>query len=284
MPMLVINLTRSKQKSSGGYKSSFLRNIHERTDNPVFTIEDAVKDLKSERDTSGALKTTFEESMDNFFLMHLPNDIVNVNEQANQYELDEDVVKGHASRIKNEKLMKDGDKYKTVQNIPKKLDYVKVEDSTKKPLNIEDNQVQPKLPNKKMKSDQTMGITDSSNVLIAMDQKKAKEDEINMKRVSVKNKFRGDIEFAKKGTRGSQMSMSEKDGDIQGYEDVLNKASSLDSGEFKRKISQRHTNISNAKEKKEEKKSGFAGGGENGDDQGKGRGKEWSSDEDQAQE
>lgn len=45
MPMLVINLTRSKQKSSGGYKSSFLRNIHERTDNPVFTVEDAVKTL-----------------------------------------------------------------------------------------------------------------------------------------------------------------------------------------------------------------------------------------------
>lgn len=42
MPMLVISLTQNKQKSSGGYKSSFARNIHERTDNPVFTLEDAV--------------------------------------------------------------------------------------------------------------------------------------------------------------------------------------------------------------------------------------------------
>jgi hypothetical protein len=47
MPTLVLNITKTKLKQAGGYRSSFGRNLHERTDEPVFTIEDAVRQLKT---------------------------------------------------------------------------------------------------------------------------------------------------------------------------------------------------------------------------------------------
>lgn len=50
--------------------------------------------------------------------MHLPSDIVNINEKPNQYELEEVNVREHAMRIKNEEHGNKFDKIKTVQNMP----------------------------------------------------------------------------------------------------------------------------------------------------------------------
>ena len=73
MPTLVLALTKTKHKKSGkDYKTSFARNIHERTDRPVFTIEDAVAQLKLVDDT----RIPVEKAMDDFFLSHLPADVM----------------------------------------------------------------------------------------------------------------------------------------------------------------------------------------------------------------
>jgi hypothetical protein len=45
MPSLVLHLTKTKL-NEGKYRSNFGRNLHERTDRPVFTIEEAVGQLK----------------------------------------------------------------------------------------------------------------------------------------------------------------------------------------------------------------------------------------------
>jgi hypothetical protein len=73
MPTLVLALTKTKLKKNGKeYKTSFARNIHERTDRPVFTIDDAVAQLKTVDDT----RSEVEKAMDDFFLSHLPADVM----------------------------------------------------------------------------------------------------------------------------------------------------------------------------------------------------------------
>jgi hypothetical protein len=73
MPTLVLALTKTKLIKGGGeYKSSFARNIHERTDRPVFTIDDAVAQLRKVDDT----RSQVEKAMDDFFLSHLPADVM----------------------------------------------------------------------------------------------------------------------------------------------------------------------------------------------------------------
>ena len=73
MPTLVLGLTKTKLKKSGKeYKTSFARNIHERTDQPVFTIDDAVAQLKQVDET----RSQVEKAMDDFFLSHLPADVM----------------------------------------------------------------------------------------------------------------------------------------------------------------------------------------------------------------
>jgi hypothetical protein len=73
MPTLVLALTKAKlKKSENEYKTSFARNIHERTDRPVFTIDDAIAQLKMGDDT----KIPIEKAMDDFFLSHLPADVM----------------------------------------------------------------------------------------------------------------------------------------------------------------------------------------------------------------
>jgi hypothetical protein len=73
MPTLVLALTKTKLKKGGDeYKTSFARNIHERTDQPVFTIDDAVAQLKKVDDT----RSQVEKAMDDFFLSHLPADVM----------------------------------------------------------------------------------------------------------------------------------------------------------------------------------------------------------------
>jgi hypothetical protein len=73
MPTLVLALTKTKLKNSGSeYKTSFARNIHERTDRPVFTINDAVAQLIMVDDS----RSQVEKAMDDFFLSHLPEDVM----------------------------------------------------------------------------------------------------------------------------------------------------------------------------------------------------------------
>ena len=73
MPTLVLALTKTKLKKGGGeYKTSFARNIHERTDQPVFTIDDAVAQLRVVDDK----RSQVEKAMDDFFLSHLPADVM----------------------------------------------------------------------------------------------------------------------------------------------------------------------------------------------------------------
>ena len=73
MPTLVLALTKTKLTKSGNeYKTSFARNIHERTDQPVFTIDDAVAQLKQVDET----RSQVEKAMDDFFLSHLPADVM----------------------------------------------------------------------------------------------------------------------------------------------------------------------------------------------------------------
>ena len=73
MPTLVLHLTKAKLKrGENEYKTSFARNIHERTDRPVFTIDDAVAQLRVVDDS----RIPVEKAMDDFFLSHLPADVM----------------------------------------------------------------------------------------------------------------------------------------------------------------------------------------------------------------
>ena len=63
MPSLVLNMTRNKTKVSSWYKTSFARNWCESVDQPVFTLEEAVKQL---HDTTEERPQT-EKEMDEFF-------------------------------------------------------------------------------------------------------------------------------------------------------------------------------------------------------------------------
>ena len=90
MPMLVLALTKAKfNKSEGGYKTSFARNIHERTDHPVFTIDDAVTQLKK----CDLTRSEVEKAMDDFFLSHLPADVMQQAEGNSPNELNERSVR-----------------------------------------------------------------------------------------------------------------------------------------------------------------------------------------------
>ena len=80
MPTLVLALTKAKLKrGENEYKTSFARNIHERTDRPVFTIDDAIAQLKMGDDT----RIPMEKAMDDFFLSHLPADVIEQTQAQN---------------------------------------------------------------------------------------------------------------------------------------------------------------------------------------------------------
>jgi hypothetical protein len=89
MPTLVLHLTKTKLNPVGDYKSSFGRNLHERIDRPVFTIEDAVSQLKID-DPS---RSDVEKSMDEFFMTHLPEQLIQAAGGYQTNELDEDAIR-----------------------------------------------------------------------------------------------------------------------------------------------------------------------------------------------
>lgn len=88
MPTLVLHLTKTKL-DQGEYRSSFGRNLYERTDKPVFTIEDAVSQLK----IVDPAKTDVEKAMDDFFMTHLPQDVIEAAGDHQNNELDEDAIR-----------------------------------------------------------------------------------------------------------------------------------------------------------------------------------------------
>jgi hypothetical protein len=88
MPTLVLNFNKTKL-NRGEYRSSFSRNLYERTDRPVFTIEEAVSELK----TNDPRRTDVEKSMDDFFMTHLPEQVINAAGAYQNNELDEDAVR-----------------------------------------------------------------------------------------------------------------------------------------------------------------------------------------------
>jgi hypothetical protein len=89
MPTLVLHLTKTKLNPVGDYKSSFVRNLHERTDRPVFTIEDAVSQLK----IVDPSRSDVEKSMDEFFMTHLPEQVIQAVGDPQKNELDENAIR-----------------------------------------------------------------------------------------------------------------------------------------------------------------------------------------------
>ena len=88
MPTLVLHLTKTKL-NRGEYRSSFSRNLYERTDRPVFTIEEAVGQLK----TNDPKRSDIEKAMDEFFMTHLPEEVVQAAGDYENNELDEDAIR-----------------------------------------------------------------------------------------------------------------------------------------------------------------------------------------------
>lgn len=64
---MILEITKSKKKEFEGYNTSFARNIHERVDRPVFTVNDALRQLDADEHTKSN-RNEIEKCMDEFFL------------------------------------------------------------------------------------------------------------------------------------------------------------------------------------------------------------------------
>jgi hypothetical protein len=153
MPTLVLHLTKTKLNPVGDYKSSFGRNLHERTDRPVFTIEDAVSQLK----TSDPRRSDVEKSMDEFFMTHLPQQVIQAAENYENNELDEDA-------IRNEMRQNSPFKKSKTQIHPEKDSQRQKEKTTPSPVS----------PQKRRKSDFTGAFIDSSEQVAKLAEKSLK--------------------------------------------------------------------------------------------------------------
>jgi hypothetical protein len=69
----MLELYKKKKPSDKGYDTSFARNIHERTDMPVFSVSDAVFQIKK----PDSDKSEVEISMDEWFINNLPMSVLN---------------------------------------------------------------------------------------------------------------------------------------------------------------------------------------------------------------
>lgn len=125
--MLVLNIQRMKKSSFEGYKTSWSRNMHERTDAPVFNLEDAVSQLKQHySNTDSTIKdkrTEVEKAMDFFFLNNLPEAVLNpekniAKENPSMLEINEENLrKQKREMMKKENFNKKGKKYQSVHNL-----------------------------------------------------------------------------------------------------------------------------------------------------------------------
>jgi hypothetical protein len=69
----MLEFYKKKKPSDKGYDTSFARNFHERTDMPVFSVVDAVTQIKKPDPN----KSETEISMDEWFINNLPMSILN---------------------------------------------------------------------------------------------------------------------------------------------------------------------------------------------------------------
>lgn len=78
VPILALNLLSQKKKTIA-HKTSFFKNLHDRTDKPLFTITEAIEEILDGENKDGTVtnRNSLEEQMDNFFITYLPNDMVN---------------------------------------------------------------------------------------------------------------------------------------------------------------------------------------------------------------
>ena len=80
----MVHLTSSKKGTESGYKNAFFRNIAERTDQPVFSVQEAVAQLHVNYNNHAEEIRNFqhwnylEVQMDSFYIKHLPEDIVSL--------------------------------------------------------------------------------------------------------------------------------------------------------------------------------------------------------------
>ena len=81
VPLLTMHLTSKSKKHDIENKSIFFKNLYKRIDQPVFSVEDAIMQIKKRlSDTSYNELNTIEKCMDEFFLTNLPRDIIDLHE------------------------------------------------------------------------------------------------------------------------------------------------------------------------------------------------------------
>ena len=168
MPTLVLHLTKTKLNSSEEYRSSFGRNLHERTDEPVFTIEDAVGQLK----TNDPSRTDVEKAMDEFFITHLPDEVVKAAGDYQNNELDEDAIRRQMRSELPSRM------YRTQIRLGNEP-----QGSSRK---CSVNGIHPNL--KKQKSDLTLAFVDSSPQVSKLARKSEMGQKINKMRTLAKSK------------------------------------------------------------------------------------------------
>ena len=77
VPLLNLHMIGQKNKSGMVYKNSFLKNMYERVDLPVFSVEDAMSQINKNASKSTAENlSSIEKAMDVFFMTNLPRNII----------------------------------------------------------------------------------------------------------------------------------------------------------------------------------------------------------------
>lgn len=180
MPSLVLHLQKMKTKPGAGYQSSFSRNLHERTDQPCFSFEDAIEQLKNP--TYGSKLIEIEKEMDAFFLTYLPQDIIGLHDTPtkciNEFSLKQ--TKHENMNLKKDYTIANFDTSNKIAHISSR-DYNKIQPAD----TLETNN--PSFVYKKNKSDLTLGFVNSGQLVeqLAKDSKKDLMIEIERKKASI---------------------------------------------------------------------------------------------------
>ena len=82
IPLLNLHMISKKKHLGYNYKNTFIKNMHERLDLPVFSVEDAISQIKKNLSgSSNQEKDSIQRAMDEFFMTNLPRDIIDLNSQ-----------------------------------------------------------------------------------------------------------------------------------------------------------------------------------------------------------
>lgn len=198
MPMLILHLTKTKTMSTGAYKSSFVRTLHERTDAPVFTVEDAVAQIKN---VENEPRSKIEKSMDEFYYKNLPASIMG--EDANEaLELDEANIK----MLKQQDRIK-ASKVKTANYLHGEVVNPQRPSIARAKIIPEDESGRPRK--KKGKSDLTLAMHDSKEVVERLEKKMKVAAEVEEKRRSTMIDRKGTGSFGSKSPKRMTMLSSD---------------------------------------------------------------------------